>query len=104
MNMPDYFSESLKQFLGLKILKSFDADADPGSGINSFSTNLTRFFRTLESAISVTLSSGVTYLYIWSSTQKVSPYSVTFWHTGCGFLIWQVYEFGTQTRMSRKVF
>jgi hypothetical protein len=30
MNIPDYISES---FFGLKILKFFDADPDPGSGI-----------------------------------------------------------------------
>jgi hypothetical protein len=33
MNIPDHIFESLKQFFGLKILKFFDADPDPGSGI-----------------------------------------------------------------------
>ncbi len=33
MNIPDYFSESLETVCGLKILKFFDADPDPGSGI-----------------------------------------------------------------------
>ncbi len=33
MNIADHFSKSLETFLGLKILKFFDADADPGSGI-----------------------------------------------------------------------
>jgi hypothetical protein len=33
MNIPDPYSESLKQFLGLKIFKFFDADPDLGSGI-----------------------------------------------------------------------
>jgi hypothetical protein len=33
MNIPDHISESWKQFFGLKILKFFDADPDPGSGI-----------------------------------------------------------------------
>jgi hypothetical protein len=32
MNVPDSFSEN--QFLGLKILKFFDAAADPGFGIS----------------------------------------------------------------------
>jgi hypothetical protein len=31
MNIPDKFSESLETVLGLKILKSFDANPDPGS-------------------------------------------------------------------------
>ncbi len=31
MNIPDHISESLEKF-GLKILKFFDADADPGAG------------------------------------------------------------------------
>jgi hypothetical protein len=30
---PDSFFRQLQQFFGLKILKIFDADADPGSGI-----------------------------------------------------------------------
>jgi hypothetical protein len=34
MNIPDHVSES-KKFLGFKILKFFDADPDPGSGIFS---------------------------------------------------------------------
>jgi hypothetical protein len=34
MNIPDHISESLETiFLKLKILKFFDADPDPGSGI-----------------------------------------------------------------------
>jgi hypothetical protein len=33
MNIPDHFSESLETIFGLKILKFFDADSDPGSGI-----------------------------------------------------------------------
>jgi hypothetical protein len=34
MNIPDHISESSqKQFFGLQILKFFDADPDPGSGI-----------------------------------------------------------------------
>jgi hypothetical protein len=31
MNIPDHSSRVSKQFLGLKIHKCFDADADPGS-------------------------------------------------------------------------
>jgi hypothetical protein len=38
MNIPDHFSESIETFLGLKILKLFDADSNLGSG----------FFLTLE--------------------------------------------------------
>jgi hypothetical protein len=33
MNIPDYISDSLENFFGLKILKFFDVD--PGSGIFS---------------------------------------------------------------------
>ncbi len=33
MNILDYYSESLETVLGLKILKFFDADLDPGAGI-----------------------------------------------------------------------
>jgi hypothetical protein len=33
MNIPDHISESLETFFGLKILKFFDADANPGSVI-----------------------------------------------------------------------
>jgi hypothetical protein len=33
MNIPDHFSESLETVFWLKILKLFDADAVPGSGI-----------------------------------------------------------------------
>jgi hypothetical protein len=33
MNIPDHFSESLETDSGLKILKFFDEDADPGSRI-----------------------------------------------------------------------
>jgi hypothetical protein len=33
MDIPGHISESLENFLGLKILKLFDADADSGSGI-----------------------------------------------------------------------
>jgi hypothetical protein len=33
MNIPDHNSESLETIFGLKILKFFAADADPGSGI-----------------------------------------------------------------------
>jgi hypothetical protein len=34
MNIPDHFSESLEtQCFGLKILKFFDVDPDPGCGI-----------------------------------------------------------------------
>jgi hypothetical protein len=32
MNMPDHISESLETIFWVKILKFFDADADPGSG------------------------------------------------------------------------
>jgi hypothetical protein len=32
-NIPDHISESLEKFVGLKILKFFDVDPDPGSGI-----------------------------------------------------------------------
>ncbi len=32
MNISDHFSESLESVLGLKILKFFDEDPDPGSG------------------------------------------------------------------------
>jgi hypothetical protein len=32
MDIPDHISESLETALGLKILKLFDADPDPGSG------------------------------------------------------------------------
>jgi hypothetical protein len=31
INIPDHFSESLKQFFGLKVLKFFQADTDPES-------------------------------------------------------------------------
>jgi hypothetical protein len=33
MNVPDNFSESLETVFGLKLLKFFDADPDPGSRI-----------------------------------------------------------------------
>jgi hypothetical protein len=33
MNIPDHISESLETIFGLKILKFFDMDPDPGSGI-----------------------------------------------------------------------
>jgi hypothetical protein len=33
MNIPDHFSESLETVFRVKILKFFDADPDPGSGI-----------------------------------------------------------------------
>jgi hypothetical protein len=33
MNIPDNFSESLETDFRVKILKFFDADSDPGSGI-----------------------------------------------------------------------
>jgi hypothetical protein len=33
MNIPDHFSERLETVLRLNILKFFDADPDPGSGI-----------------------------------------------------------------------
>jgi hypothetical protein len=33
MNIPDHFSESLETIFGLKILKLFNADLDPVSGI-----------------------------------------------------------------------
>jgi hypothetical protein len=33
MNIPDYISESVETIFGLKILKFFDADPNPGSGI-----------------------------------------------------------------------
>jgi hypothetical protein len=33
MNNPDHISESLKTIFWVKILKFFDADPDPGSGI-----------------------------------------------------------------------
>jgi hypothetical protein len=33
MDIPDHISESLEKFFGLKIVKFFDADVDPGSGI-----------------------------------------------------------------------
>jgi hypothetical protein len=32
MNIPDHISESLETIFGVKLLKFFDADADPGSG------------------------------------------------------------------------
>ncbi len=32
MNIPDHISESLETISGVKLLKFFDADADPGSG------------------------------------------------------------------------
>jgi hypothetical protein len=32
MNIPDHISESLETIFWVKILKFFDADADPGSG------------------------------------------------------------------------
>jgi hypothetical protein len=35
MNIPDHNSESLETILGLKILKFFDADPDPGARIFS---------------------------------------------------------------------
>ncbi len=34
MNIPDHISESLKTIFGLNILKFFDVDPDPGSGID----------------------------------------------------------------------
>jgi hypothetical protein len=34
MNIPDHFFENLETVIGLKILKLFDADTDPGSGMN----------------------------------------------------------------------
>jgi hypothetical protein len=33
MNIPDHLFESLETIFGLKILKFYDADMDPGSGI-----------------------------------------------------------------------
>jgi hypothetical protein len=33
MNIPDHFAESLETLFGLKILKFFDVDPDPGSRI-----------------------------------------------------------------------
>jgi hypothetical protein len=33
MLIPDYISESLETFFWVKILKFFDADPDPGSGM-----------------------------------------------------------------------
>jgi hypothetical protein len=33
MNIQDHISESLETIFGFKILKFFDADPDPGSGI-----------------------------------------------------------------------
>ncbi len=33
MNIPDHISESLETIFGLKILKFFDVDPDPGSGV-----------------------------------------------------------------------
>jgi hypothetical protein len=33
MNIPDHFSDSLETVFRVKILKFFDADLDPGSGI-----------------------------------------------------------------------
>ncbi len=33
MNILDHFSESLETVLGVNILKFFDEDSDPGSGI-----------------------------------------------------------------------
>jgi hypothetical protein len=35
MNIPDHISESLETIFWLKILKFFDADPDPGSGIRN---------------------------------------------------------------------
>jgi hypothetical protein len=32
MNIPDHISESIETIFWFKILKFFDADADPGSG------------------------------------------------------------------------
>jgi hypothetical protein len=49
MNIPDHFSESLETFFYGKILKFFDADPDPGSGMQDFfdpgsaSKNLSNF-------------------------------------------------------------
>jgi hypothetical protein len=43
MNIPDHLSESQKPFLGLKILKFFDADPDlfvPGSGTEKFGSGI----------------------------------------------------------------
>jgi hypothetical protein len=33
MNIPEHILESLEKMFGLKILKIYDADPDPGSGI-----------------------------------------------------------------------
>ncbi len=33
MNIPDHISECLETIFGFKILKFFDVDSDPGSGI-----------------------------------------------------------------------
>jgi hypothetical protein len=33
MNIPDHISESLEKIFGVKHIKFFDADPDPGSGI-----------------------------------------------------------------------
>jgi hypothetical protein len=35
MNIPDHFSESLKPVFGLKILKFFVTDPDPGCGVRN---------------------------------------------------------------------
>jgi hypothetical protein len=41
MNIPDHFHESLKKsFFGLKTLKFFDADRDPGSGMEKFGSGI----------------------------------------------------------------
>ncbi len=42
MNIPDHISESLKQFLGLKILKFFDADPGPGIFLTRIRNGKTR--------------------------------------------------------------
>jgi hypothetical protein len=40
MNIPDPFSESLETVLGQKILKFFDADPGPGSGMEKFGSGI----------------------------------------------------------------
>ncbi len=40
MNIPNRFSERLETVLGLKIVQFFDADPDPGSGMEKFGSGI----------------------------------------------------------------
>jgi hypothetical protein len=40
MNIPDHISESLETIFCLKILKLFDTDPDPGSGMEKFGSRI----------------------------------------------------------------